>query len=290
MKLIDILFATLAACIWGGTWTTGKLAVGYFTPFTLLALRFFIGALVIMPFLKKGLYLPTNLILLFTLANVLNHAGIFVALWLDIDISSVVVLTELSVPFSVLLGVLYLGENISYMQIIGISLAFLGTFYAVGGFEMGVDIIPISLILVSAIGIACSNLLLKSYSNYDNLGLIAYSSLYLSVIFAILAYFLESSNLNFIKYAPISAIFPLLYLAIMPIFAWITWCNLMDKYSIAVISPFQLFVPIFGLVFSYLVLGTTLDTRFIIGLTILCLGHIMNLYISTGSAGNNNNV
>ena len=286
MKLIDLLCAFFAAFIWGGTWVAGKLSLVYFTPITLLALRFLISAVAIFPFIKKGLYLPTRLVLLFTIANTLNHFGIFVALWLDIDISTSVVLTELSVPFSVIFGAIYFKENINFIQIFGISLAFFGTFYAIGGLPQDGSLVPIFLVLVSATSIACSNLLLKSYSHYDPLGLIAYSSLYMGIIFTISAYFLESSNLDFVRYTPISAIFPLLYLSILPIFAWIFWCNLIGKYPVSIISPFQLFVPIFAIICSYFILETHITKAFIIGLTILCLGHMITLYALKGDHNN----
>jgi O-acetylserine/cysteine efflux transporter len=283
MRYVDIFLALFASFIWGGTWIALKWSLVYFTPFTLLALRFFISALALLPFVKRDLSLPPKMVVLFTLIATFVYAGITLAIWLEIEVAVGIILMELSVPFSIVLAVIFCKENVSIVQIFGVAATFFGVFHAAGDITSGFSPISAACVFIAATGFACLNILLKTYSNYNSIGLLAYSHVGLSFIFAILAYCLEASNLNFIKHAPLFSIISLLCLSIIPTFAWISWCYLLKKYPIYLISSFQLFIPMWAILLSYMILGTELGITFVIGLGIVCVGHVITLYTFTRS-------
>jgi O-acetylserine/cysteine efflux transporter len=282
MKFVDILLAFVATFIWGATWLFYQSSLAYLTPLALVALRCSVSAVIAIPFVKSGLYLPRKLVTLFTLSSGMIYGGIAIALWLGIATPAGIILTELSVPFSIILSVGLLRENVSMIQIIGIAATFIGVSHAIGDITDGFSLVSAIFVIAAAVGIAFSNILLKSYSNYDSFGLVAYSSAALAVIFGFLSYFLEGNGLNFISRAPLSVLLSTLYLATLPMLAWGIWSYLISKYAISLVSSFQLFSPIFGLLISYAMLDAKIGITFMVGSCIMFVGHIITIRTYNG--------
>ena len=103
MKILDFLLACLVVFIWASDFPIGKVGVSYYTPLLFLSARSIISFIVTFPFIKSDIQpVPLNLIIFLSFSQFLMHSGLFIALWLGIDISLSIILMQMSVPFSLI--------------------------------------------------------------------------------------------------------------------------------------------------------------------------------------------
>jgi O-acetylserine/cysteine efflux transporter len=57
-----------------------------------------------------------------------------------------------------------------------------------------------------------------------------------------------------------------------------TWCYLLQKYPVNMVSPFALLAPVFGIFFSHYVFDTFITARLIIGAFIAVLGQMVLIW------------
>lgn len=122
----DLVVALLINLTWGLNIIAVKMAVIATAPFAAGGLRQLIVLLVCLPFFR---WVPGRMRLLLMLAF-LNGALflVFVNLSLNVadNVSALAIAGQLGVPFSLILGVVFLGERIAMARILGILLAFSG--------------------------------------------------------------------------------------------------------------------------------------------------------------------
>lgn len=127
MNLRESLVLLMVCTIWGLHFTVMRLAVGDFgiPPLFYVAVRMTIVALILIPFLRWHAG-QMKLVLIGGLGfGALNYAFTFPAMGMT-TASAAAVAFELYMPFSVLLGVILLGERIKGWSWFGMGLAFLG--------------------------------------------------------------------------------------------------------------------------------------------------------------------
>ncbi|MBS0374872.1 MAG: DMT family transporter [Proteobacteria bacterium] len=122
----DLAFLIAINLIWGYNLIASKVGVQHFPPMLFTALRFSLLALCLLPFLRwhRGRMLP--LAVAAVLSGGLQFALLFTGIRLTPHVGSVAIATQLGVPFTTLMSVLFLGEVIHWRRRLGITLAFLG--------------------------------------------------------------------------------------------------------------------------------------------------------------------
>ncbi|RMF09838.1 MAG: EamA family transporter, partial [Alphaproteobacteria bacterium] len=126
MSPFYMVLAALATLAWGGNIPAIKLGLQEMSPFLFLSLRF-LGLLILMlPWLRWRPGRMRDLLVVALLLGPLHFGVLFVGMDLIADASVVAVLSQLTVPFSTILGVTLLGERIGIWRTGGIVLAFLG--------------------------------------------------------------------------------------------------------------------------------------------------------------------
>ncbi|QOR66010.1 DMT family transporter [Cytobacillus suaedae] len=131
-KLGASLYATMSISFWGVSFVSTKAVLGKLDPFTLLVLRFGIGAifLFILLLLKRYRffislkYVPHLVIL--GILGVFVHQVLQATALLTIDASAAGWLISFSPIFTVILSMLFLHEKMSFTKAIGMILAFTG--------------------------------------------------------------------------------------------------------------------------------------------------------------------
>jgi len=132
----DLIVALLINLTWGLNIIAVKMAVVATAPFAAGGLRQFIVFLVCLPFFR---WMPGRMRPLLLLAF-LNGALFLVFTNLSLrvadNVSALAIAGQLGVPFSLILGVIFLGERIALPRILGIALAFSGVILLV--FDPGI--------------------------------------------------------------------------------------------------------------------------------------------------------
>jgi O-acetylserine/cysteine efflux transporter len=122
----DLALLVFMNLIWGLNLIASKIGVGEFPPIFFTAMRFGSLALFLVPMLRIHRGQMINLFAAAMLTGPAAFALLFAGIFLTEDASTVAVATQMGVPFSTLMSVLFLGETIRWRRILGIALAFAG--------------------------------------------------------------------------------------------------------------------------------------------------------------------
>jgi O-acetylserine/cysteine efflux transporter len=122
----DLVLLVAMNLIWGLNLIASKIGVGQFPPIFFTALRFGSLALFLVPMLRMHRGQMVNLFAAAMLTGPATFALLFAGIYLTEDAATVAVATQMGVPFSTLMSVLFLGETIRWRRTLGIVLAFAG--------------------------------------------------------------------------------------------------------------------------------------------------------------------
>jgi drug/metabolite transporter (DMT)-like permease len=170
-KIAASLYATMSITFWGVSFVSTKAVLDKLDPFTLLVIRFGIGALFLLCLLlllKEKLkinpaYIPHLIVL--GILGVFIHQVIQASALLTIDASSAGWMISLSPIFTVILSMIFLNERMTILKAIGMILALFGVLMITTGgsektFEPALNL-GYLLMLLSTLNWAVYSVLLK---------------------------------------------------------------------------------------------------------------------------------
>ncbi|MCM3410506.1 DMT family transporter [Metabacillus litoralis] len=170
-KLAASLYATMSITFWGVSFVSTKAVLDRLDPFTLLVIRFGIGALFLLCLLLllreklkiSPVYIPHLIVL--GILGVFIHQVIQASALLTIDASSAGWMISLSPIFTVILSMIFLNERMTILKAIGMILALFGVLMITTGgsdktFEPALNI-GYLLMLLSTLNWAVYSVLLK---------------------------------------------------------------------------------------------------------------------------------
>ncbi|MFN3352707.1 MAG: DMT family transporter [Brevundimonas sp.] len=130
---IELLAILAVVVIWGVNNAAAAVATDHIPPMATVALRFFMAALCLAPFIRPPFPNWKSLLIIVGLGGPLHYGLIYLAFWLARDVSPVSVAAQLWIPFTSLFAFLMLGERLSKAAMVGMAVAFLGVAW------MGID-------------------------------------------------------------------------------------------------------------------------------------------------------
>ncbi|WNS76904.1 DMT family transporter [Bacillus sp. DTU_2020_1000418_1_SI_GHA_SEK_038] len=171
-KLIASIYALIAISFWGISFVSTKVILPKLDPFSIIALRFGIGALFLLMILiiqrQRVLvsihYIPHLIVL--GILGIFIHQVLQATALITIDASSAGWLISFSPVFSVILSIIFLHEKMSFTKAAGMILAIIGVLLVTTGkggqgFQLSMNI-GFFLILLSTLNWAIYSILLKS--------------------------------------------------------------------------------------------------------------------------------
>ncbi|QHE63684.1 EamA family transporter [Rossellomorea vietnamensis] len=170
-KAAASLYATMSISFWGISFVSTKAVLGTLDPYTLLVLRFGIGALfLLMLLLLKGYRLPIPLkyvphLIVLGVLGVFIHQVIQATALLNIDASSAGWMISFSPVFTVILSMMFLHEKMTLSKALGMITAITGVLMvttAGSGQSIGFTVnIGFLLMILSTLNWAVYSVLLK---------------------------------------------------------------------------------------------------------------------------------
>jgi O-acetylserine/cysteine efflux transporter len=271
MNFRDILLAIFVAFAWGGYATIGKAALESFPPLLFGGLRFFLVFLITSPFIFKA-KIPKLQIIILSIILFLNLFILHHAITSSDTLIPLILINELAVPFSTLLGVFFLKEKIYFKDYIGIIIALIGaSFIAMDCFSNFKIISANSLIIIASFTYACYNLIVKKMSHYNILSLLSQLSLLTAIYFFAFSFFQE--DLPAYKEITSLSIFALIYsVVICSVMGFYIWFYLLNKYPLGKVIPFTLLSPIFGCMLTILIFNEKIDLKIIPSAILIIIG------------------
>lgn len=260
--------------IWGFNFIVSKYAVGHFPPVLFTLLRFGLLALLLFPFLRWHPGRMERLLLAAALSGGLQFALLFVGLHLTNGVASAAIATQLGVPFTTLMSILFLGEVIRWRRWLGIALAFAGV--GVIGFQPGMLehrtglALVIASAFVSSMGLVAVKTLGTSLKPLELQAWFAWSS---APLLLFLTFWLENGQYEAIATAGWLEWGTVLYTALLAsLVAHTGFYRLVSRYPVTSISPITLLSPAFGVTFGVLLLGEPVTARLLVGAALTFTG------------------
>jgi drug/metabolite transporter (DMT)-like permease len=258
----DKLLAILVPLLVGLNFVAARIGLDHFPPLFLAGLRFLVLVLPVVLFVPRP-NVPLRWLLIYGVTfGILQFGLLFLAIntGMPAGLSSLVI--QSAAPFTVVLGVLLLGERVTPRQAGGVGLASLGI--AVIAWDHGqlVTLVPLVLTLMAALAAALGNLASRQARPDSPLGFALWMSLVPPVPLLALSAVLEGPTTGWValrhSFTPEGwpGLVALVYVVLSGTVAGAAiWIALLKRHPASAIAPFSMLVPVVGILAAWVVLG-----------------------------------
>ncbi len=255
MRLRDLGLILLIMMIWGLNYPIGKIGVAAIPPMMLIALRFLLVAVLLLPFAKVPWGHMRRVFYLSIMIGMFHFAPNFTGLkYVDSGVAAI--LNQLSVPFSSILAAIFFKDRIGWRRALGMALAFAGIAVLVGEPKRPTDLFGAFLMMAASLAWAISLIQTKFLKDVDPLSLVAWMSLMAAPLLVIMSFLLEENSFQAALAAGWAGWGPIVFMAIfVSIVSHSPWYGLFQRHPINVTAPFALLTPVFGVMFGVLILA-----------------------------------
>ena len=283
MSLPHIVLVLAVNLVFGFNLVAAKFAMEQLPPLAFASLRFLLLFLVLFPVLKimRGRMLLITGVALSM--GALHFTLIYQGLSLADDVSTVAIALQLAVPFSTVLSIIFLGEQVRWKRWTGIALAFAGVMII--GFDPRVlGYLPaLAFVIAGALMAATGMLLMKKLEGVSVFELQGWLA---AISWPLLA--AASLGLEHDQAAAIAGVDTLGWAAVgfsaigASLFGHGATYYLVQRYDVSLISPLMLMSTLFGVMFGVLLLDDQLTVRIVTG-GALTLGGVLLITLRSPS-------
>ena len=273
MAIRHLLFILVICIIWGFTFVAGKASVEEIPPIFFTALRYALLGFVLLPFLKPVRGNMREVFLVSVTMGSAHFALFYGGMSVADNVSSVAVATQLAVPFSTILSIIFLNETVRWRRWVGIILAFSGV--VVISFDPAVVNERLGLLLVVGAAFLGSvgTTIMKRIASTGVFQMQAWIAVFSVPILLLISFLFEQGQLQAVASASAPALGGIVYTALgASLIGHAGMYYLLQRYDVTVVSPLTLLAPIFGISFGVLVWGDELGLRFWIGSSVTLFG------------------
>lgn len=266
MRPVDLLLVVVVNCAWGFNFIAGKIGAEEFQPLFFTAIRFFLLLIITLPWLRpaRGYMMP--LLRVSFLLGTIHFGMIFIGLHGSGNIGSVAIATQLYVPFSALLAVVFLGERIPFRRFAAIVTAFAGVMII--GFDPVVlaHLASVLWVIGAALAMAVATILMRQCPKLGVFRLQAWIALVAAPSLMVLSLIFETDHLRILEESSPRDFWAPLYSAVgASIIGHGTVYYLLGRYPVAVVTPLLLAAPILATIFGVFWFDDTLGWRLVVG-------------------------
>jgi O-acetylserine/cysteine efflux transporter len=265
----DVLSVIVIMAIFGSAYVVGKLGVDHFPPFAFAALRSAILALALLPLwrLARPPQAAWPALAGFCAAmGTAVYATMYLALMLSETVAPIVIGTQLSVPFAVLLGLMVLKEPVRPATWAAILAAFGGVVVIAFNPALAQDLAALGVIAVSAFCYALATMFARALRGVGAFAMNGWMALSAILPLGLLSVIFETGQLAAVATAGWLEWGVLLHSAIVVSLVGHVWMfSLYRRYPVASVIPFYVLMPLFGVAMSLAVFAERPDAQTLIG-------------------------
>jgi O-acetylserine/cysteine efflux transporter len=280
MKTIHLLIALAVVTVWGLNFSVIKLGVNEMDPLILTGLRFTFAALPATLFIPK----PNVAWSILAMYGILFGVGVWGMLTLSIyagmSAGMASLLLQSSAYISVLLGVIFLREKLSFVKIIGLIISIIGLMLIFKLTDGSVTSLGIVLAFIAAISLSLVGLILKKTTIPEMFAFVVWSCIFAPIPLFALSYLVHGFDgfQYLFNNASILGLFSVTFQAYpVTLLGYWLWNRLTVLYPMSTLAPLTLLVPIFGFIGSVLFYDEAFGTIKSIAFSLIVLGLIINL-------------
>jgi O-acetylserine/cysteine efflux transporter len=268
----DSAIAVAITATWGLNFVIGKWALAELPPILTMTLRFALVAVLLLPFVRTPWADLRRIAgLSFTLGLV--HFSLMFSGLVGVDAGLASIIAQSQVPFAALLAAIFLRDMPGPRQWLGMALAFFGIWLAVGEPRAGGAIGDILLILAGSFVWAIANFQMKTLGHVDGFALNAYMALFTVPMLATASAVLETGQFAAMAAASLKAWSGVVFMAcIITIVTYWAWYRLLRRYSVNIVVPYSLLIPIFGVLSGVVLMGDPFGWQSLAGAAVTVAG------------------
>jgi len=265
MTLPDVAIATFVMFVWGVNFAVAKVGLAEFPPILMMAMRFALVALLLVPFVRRPLAPMRRVVgLSFTLGCL--HFALFFTGLKSIDASVAAIVIQLQVPFAVILSGFLLNDRPGPRRISGMVLAFSGVAVIFAGTPLHGQLLPLFLMLSAAFIWSIANFQIKAIGSVDGMSLNGWMALFAAPQLLAVSALFEGGQWAALAAADWRGYAAVVFTAVFAtIFGYGLWYRLVHKYPMSLTMPFTLLGPVFGVASGIVFLGEPMTWRLAAG-------------------------
>ena len=272
-----LLLALLVVAVWGTNFVVIKVGLREFEPFLFATLRFFFSALPFVFFLKRP-QVPWRWLAAYGMFLGPGQFGLlFYAMRADISPGLASLVVQVQVFFTIALSMWLFRERLSPWAAAGTLVAAAGLGVIGLHLDATVTITGVALVVLAAFMWSCANIVVKHVARqgvkFDMLSFVSWSSLFAILPLAAMTVVAEgwTPSVAAVQSAGVAGWAAVAWQVVgNMLFGYVAWSWLLLRYDAAIITPYALLIPVFGMGASALWLGEPLPAwKFVAGALVL---------------------
>jgi len=282
VNLRDRCLAALVALLWGCNFLAIYAGLQHFPPLFFAGLRFAVIALPVMLLVPRP-DVPWRWLLGYGVGfGTVQFAFLFLAIDVGMPTGLASLVLQASAPFTVILGVLLLGERLGRRQAVGIGMAIAGMVVIGVHRAQTAALVPLILTLIAALGWAFGNLASRQARAKDPLRLVLWMSVVPPLPMFALSAVVEGPGTGWVSVGTAlsgdawPAVGGLVYIVLLGTLAGSgIWIALMARHPAGVVAPWSLLVPPVGIGAAWLVLDEVPSVTELVAGAVVVLGVLL---------------
>ena len=265
MRPQHLVFALVMAAAAGTNWVASKIAVDTLPPLLMVAMRFAILSVALSPFARVFKGQMVNVFLVAVTLGVVQFGFMFQSLSLSEDVSTMAIANQLYVPFSTILGIIFLGERIGWVRSVAIAIAFGGV--VVMGFDPAAlrQFDAMVFVILSAMSLSISSLFMRKLSGIKVFQLQFWLAFLAFPQMLLLSLIFEFDRWAAVPSASAIAWYCFIYTIFVGTLFHAGWYFLLRRYPISTVAPLMLLLPVAGIGSGVVVYGDVLSSQVMLG-------------------------
>jgi len=266
--------AIFAAALFGGNFVAVRLALDYFDPYLLTALRFALVAM-LLPFVGWPRVTTSTLLIYAMGSGIGQYLLSTVSIQLGLSPGLAALLLQFQVFMSLALGCVILGEPVRTTTIVGSILGVAGLTGVLATGSSKAPWLASSVCLISAAGWAVANMTIKRTAESVIRLQCASALICLPAVWLARDLLMPEapSVVATFTQAPPASWLPVAYVTVASFgVAQALWGRAIAAIGLAAISPIALLIPVFGVALAALLLGENLSARLLVSAAVVLVG------------------
>jgi O-acetylserine/cysteine efflux transporter len=272
MKPVHLCLLVITAAAWGLNFVATRVVLEVFTPAQLAFARAFITLVLLLPWWQPWRRVSATLLAAAFAIGVLSYYVLYTAIRMTESLTSVAIGTQLMVPVTAVIALVFYREQIARRKWVGIAVATTGALVLSGATGMSVSGVALALTLVSVTFYSAGSIVMSKTESIGIWRLLAWISAVAVLPLGLLAW---AAGPVYPDLATIKAVhwMALAFSALVSaVLGQAVLFFLYRAYPVSEVVPYMLFVPVFAAVFSVLLLHEEVNLGLAVGGAFILFG------------------